>query len=406
MAPRRRLTRASALALVAGGALALPAPAAAAPPCPDPLPTPEYLVRGQTTLESVIVDYRGRLFFTNDAGLLRLDRRGGKPELIAEIEAAGGLAFDTDGKLVVGEGNNIPNGTQGDSTGPSALVKVDTETGEVEPYASDLSMGNGVVRGPDGSFYASNDFGMNIDRIRDGKTERGWAKVDSGNGLVIDSSGKYLYAAQTFRPAAIARVDLADPANVTTYVTADEADSSAGLDGLAIDAGDNIYAAANGSGEVWKVPRAADGSAERPCLVLDNLPGFPDGPSAVAVGVGRGPFGAGNLYVVTFDGSLIELPRAAVAHPVPKLSITARPRTARVGRSKRFRFSVTVESLGVRYPARGAVVRFGGKRAVADAAGKVSVRARFRHAGRKKARASQAGVNGARVVVRVRRRAN
>lgn len=400
---RRRLTRASAPLLLAGGALALPAQAPAAPACPDPLPTPEYLVRGESTLESVIVDYRGRLFFTNESGLLRLDRRGAEPELIAEIEEPGGLAFDTDGRLVVGQGNSIPNGTRGDATGPAALVKVDTETGKVEPYATGLSMGNGVVRGPDGSFYASNDFGMNIDRIRDGETEQGWAKVDSGNGLVIDSSGRYLYAAQTFRPAAIARVDLAEPSNVSTYVAADEPDVAAGLDGLAIDAADNIFAAANGSGEIWKIPRAADGAAERPCLVLDNLPGFPDGPSAVAVGVGRGPFGAGNLYAVTFDGNLIELPGAAVPHATPKLSLAVRPASVRAKRTKRFRFTVTVDSLGVTYPARGAVVRFGGKRAVADAAGKASIRAKFRRAGRRTARASQAGVDGARVRVRVRR---
>ena len=214
--PRALRRRPASAGLLVAAVLALPAPAAAAPACPAPLPVPNYLVEGETTLESVIVDYRGRLFFTNSDSVLRIDGRGAKPKLLAQIEEPGGLAFDTDGKLLVGTGNSPQNGTQGDATGPSGLLKVDTDTGKVEPYATDLSMGNGVVRGPDGSFYASNDFGMNIDRIRAGETERGWAKVDSGNGLVIDSSGRYLYAAQTFRPAAIARVDLADPSNVTT----------------------------------------------------------------------------------------------------------------------------------------------------------------------------------------------
>ena len=88
------------------------------------------------------------------------------------------------------------------------------------PYASGLSMGNGVDRGPDGSFYASNDFGSNIDRIADGQTERGWAKVESGNGLQVDSTGKWLYVAQTFRPAAIQRVEIANPQNVTPFAVA------------------------------------------------------------------------------------------------------------------------------------------------------------------------------------------
>ena len=65
----------------------------------------------------MIVDYRGRLFFTNSTHVLRLDARGGKPKELAEIEEPGGLAFDTDGKLVVGTGNSIPNGTHGDATG-------------------------------------------------------------------------------------------------------------------------------------------------------------------------------------------------------------------------------------------------------------------------------------------------
>jgi sugar lactone lactonase YvrE len=397
---RRRRRAASGLLLAA---LALPAQALAAPPCPSPLPEPNYLVEGETTLESVIVDYRGRLFFTNSTSVLRLDGREAKPKVLAEVEEPGGLAFDGDGGLLVGTGNSAGNGSHGDVDGPSSLTKVDPDTGAAKVYATGLSMGNGLVRGPDGSFYASNDFGSNIDRITGGETERGWAKVDSGNGLVIDSSGRYLYAAQTFRPAAIARVDLADPSAVTTYVAADEADMSAGLDGLAIDAADNIFAAANGAGEIWKVPRANDGSAERPCVLLPDLPPFPDGPSAVAVGVGSGPFGAGNLYAVTFDGNVIELPGTAVPSAAPpRLYLRVQPRSVRRGKRRRFAFQAVVASDGVTYPARGAVVRFAGKRRRADARGRAFVRARFRRTGRVQARVAQGGVRGARVSIRVR----
>ena len=295
-------------------ALALPSAAAAIEACPGSLPEPNYLVTGQTTLESVIVDDRGRLFFTNADRVLRLDGRNVAPVKLADIVEPGGLAFDSDGKLVVGTGNTIPNGVVGNVAGQSGLIKVDPDTGETSTYATGLSMGNGLVRGLDGSFYASDDGGVNIDRITDGRTEPGWAKVISGNGLVIDSSGQHLYAAETFRPAAIARVPLADPgaANTEWMLAANPLDWPAGLDGLAIDGADNIFAAANGSGAVWKVAINGDGSAGTPCTVLSGLPGFPDGPSAVAVGVGDGPFGAGNLYVVTFDGNVIELPGVAV----------------------------------------------------------------------------------------------
>jgi hypothetical protein len=305
----RLMTAAIGVAIALFGVL--PAQATAAPACPGAPPQANYLVTGQTTLESVIVDSRGRLFFTDETSVLRLDERGKPPVRFVDVHEPGGLAFDTDGQLVVGTGNTLSNGAQGDITGPAGLLKVDPDTGQASVYASGLAMANGLVRGPDGSFYASNDGGQNIDRVRAGQTERGWAKVLSGNGLVIDSSGRYLYAAQTFRPAAIARVSLADPSDNTTWLLADPVDWPAGLDGLAIDAADNVFAAANGAGEIWRIGRNPDGSAQPACVLLGGLPGFPDGPSAVAVGAGKGPFGAENLYVVTFDGNVLELPGVA-----------------------------------------------------------------------------------------------
>ncbi len=377
--------------------------AVAAPPCPAP-PEPTYLLRGQTTLESVIVDERGHLFFTNETSLLRLDRRDTEPKRLTDVQDPGGLAFDTDGKLLLGYGNTSANGSHGDIDGPSGLVKVDPDSGETMPYATGLSMANGLVRGPDGSFYASNDFGSNIDRIRDGETERGWAKVESGNGLVIDSSGRYLYAAQTFRPAAIARVDLTDPSQVTTYMLADEPDYPAGLDGLAIDAADSIYAAANGAGEIWKIARTKDGGAARPCVLLDDLPPFPDGPSAVAVGVGDGPFGAGNLYVVTFDGNVIELPRAAALPPpegAAKLRLEARPRVAREEERTRFTFIATLVRADQTTRMGGVSVHFAGKKRRTGRRGRAAIVATPRRAGRLRARARHSRFGKATATIRV-----
>ena len=169
----------------------------------------------------------------------------------------------------MGVGNSIANGTVGDQTGPSGLIRINPKSGSSRPYASGLSMGNGVDRGPDGSFYASNDFGSNIDLIRNGETQRGWAKVDSGNGLQVDSTGKWLYVAQTFRPAAIQRVEIANPQNVTPFAVAPPEDAQAGFDGMDRDAADNLYVAANGAGSVWKVtPDAQDVRAvARPAAV-------------------------------------------------------------------------------------------------------------------------------------------
>jgi len=299
--------------LLAAAALGPAAPAVAAPDCPGGEPATRTLLRGQGTLESVIVGGRGRLYFTNEDSLLRLNRPGGRPKRLTRIADPGGLAFERH-KLIVGYGNNASNGSVGDETGPSGLYRVDPNTGAKRIYATGLSMANGLVRGRDGTFYASNDFGSNIDRIRNRRTERGWAQVESGNGLAIDRNGRYLYVAQTFRPAAVQRVDLRDPSKVTVYAS-DTGQPAAGLDGMARDAANRLFVAANGAGEIWRV---APGPPARFCALLRGLPPFPDGPSAVAVGSRRGRFPATSLYVVTFGGAVIELRNVAVPPRRPR----------------------------------------------------------------------------------------
>jgi gluconolactonase len=303
---RGRWGRALTVGVVGGlimGVMATGA-AAAAPDCPGSPPRVKTLLTGQGMLESVIVDRRGHLFFTSGDGLLRLDRPHSRPILLTQIDSPGGLAFDDDGFVIVGYGNNPQNGQIGDLTGPAGLLRVNPTSGASEVYATGLSMANGVARAPDGAYYASNDFGSNIDRIQNGETERGWSHVDSGNGLAVDRSGSYLYVAQTFRPAAIQRIDLSDPTNVTPYFTADPEDIAAGFDGMARDDDDTLFVAANGSGEIWRFGR---GDPPTACVLLRGLPAFPDGPSAVATGHGRGRFPGRNLYVVAFNGTLLEV---------------------------------------------------------------------------------------------------
>ena len=180
-------------------------------------------------------------------------------------------------------------------------------TGATQVYATGLSMANGVARGPDGTLYGTNDVGSDVDRVLPGGvTQRGWAKVDSGNGDAVDTTGRWLYVNQTFRPAAVQRVDLLHPDQVTTYVApTDPADLAAGLDGMTRDARDDLFLAANGAGQIWKV---APGSPPRLCLLVDGLAKFPSGPSNVAIGVGHSPFPARNLYAVTFGGDVLEIP--------------------------------------------------------------------------------------------------
>ena len=367
-------------------------PAAAAPDCPGAPFETRTLASGQGTLESAIVHPNGKLYFTTSTGLLRLDSPGAEPVMHTLAEEPGGLAIEPDGTIVMGVGNTASNGTVGDETGPSSLIRIDPRTGKSEPYATGLSMGNGVDRGPDGSIYASNDFGSNIDRIEDGETERGWSTVESGNGLQVDSTGKWLFVAQTFRPAAIQRIEIANPDNVTPFAVAPPEDMAAGFDGMDRDPVDNLYVAANGAGSIWKITPAAE-----MCVLLRGLPPFPDGPSAVAVGLHDTAFPPENLYVVAFNGDVTEIAGVAAPGVVPKLRVSVRPRRTVTGERTRFRAKVKADGV----PVEGAAVRLAGKEATTDARGKAKLRRKFKRAGKRRATASKGGYRSARNRIRV-----
>lgn len=271
------------------------------------LPSVRVLHSGCGLLESVIVDRQGRLFFTSQTwegrsrgALLRLDATGAAPVPVAVgIPSPGGLALADDGRLIVGFGDSPGTGLVGNVSPRAGLLLVDPAGGDAEPWVRGLGMANGVARAPDGTVFASNDFGMHLDRVTaDGIVHRRWAKVPSANGLVVDHSGRYLYAAQTFTRAAIRRVDIARPETVTTHARPPLVAALSLLDGLAIDAAGRLYVAANGAGQVWRVD--PDGAI---CAIARGL----GSPSAVAVGRGDSPFPAANLYAVTFGGDVVEI---------------------------------------------------------------------------------------------------
>lgn len=296
---RKAMNRTTLLALGCVVALALPAPAGAAPDC-SPKPAMRTVASGQGVLESIASDRRGRLFYTDTdaARLLRLDRPGAQPTVLAEgIEGILAVMVDRDGSLVVGFGNSNTDALA--DNGNAGLMRVDPNTGAtIEIITRGLDMSNGVTRGPDGAYYASNDFGHGIDRFLNGQVTDNWSPVQTPNGLVIDSAGRYMYAAQTFKPASIARIDLAQPQNVTTYAEAGATDIAAGPDGITRDGVDRLYVAANGAGEVWRVDRD-----RTICALARGLPTV----SSVSFGGGKHGFPRGSLYAVTFTGLLVDL---------------------------------------------------------------------------------------------------
>jgi len=289
------------------GALMAPAAAQAVPDCAR-APVVRVLASGQGQLESVIADDHGRLYFTDLRGgrLLKLGSRSAEPQVLVDgIRAPGGLTWMPDGSLLVGYGDSAATASRETENPQAGLLRVNPKTGAYTVFASGLTMANGVTRGPDGAVYASNDFGIGVDRVLDGRVELAWARLESSNGLAVSTDGETLYAAQTFvANPSIAAISLTDPPTVASYfATTDPADSFAGLDGLTRDDHDRLYVAANIGGAVWRVGKDRHGCA------LARM--APVGPSSVAFGTatGRRPHGAGrrNLYVTTFQGDLLQL---------------------------------------------------------------------------------------------------
>jgi hypothetical protein len=307
MGARRFGTILAALGLGLGAA-AQPSAAAPAPDCTN-APTPHIIYSNQGQLESVIVGKAGRLYFSSTpAGqsgrLMKVDHPGATPHvLVSDITGPGGMVFDQR-KLLLGFGDTAVNGTTGDDNPQSGLFRVNSKTGAKTIFTRGLGMANGVARGPDGAIYASNDFGVKLDRVLDGYVTHGWAEVNSANGLVVDRSGRYLYAAQTFQAPEIARVEIANPSHVTTFAAGSPEDAGAILDGMTRDRAGNLFVAANVGHQIWRVDRQG-----RICVLARGL----SNPSAVAFGRGERRFRGGNLYAVTFGGDVVELPNANAA---------------------------------------------------------------------------------------------
>lgn len=286
--------------------LLLPASAAALEDCPTQ-PKVRVLYSGTGKLESVGVDRKGRIFFTDSTNgtLLRLRNDGRVRTLTTGIDAPGGIVFKRN-YVLVGYGDSLAQAADGELNPEAGMLQVDPRTGKTTPFVDGLQMANGIARGPNGQIFASNDAVTGIDRIRrGGAVDLGWANIKSPNGLAVDRGKRFLFANQTFTAAAIQRIPLDNPAAPSTYYAAAPADAGAGLDGLERAPDSNVlYAAANGAGEIWKV----SGPSEA-CVLAHRVP-FPSGPSDVAFTRGRG-FADGTLLVATFGGELLAIAGAA-----------------------------------------------------------------------------------------------
>ncbi|MFN8112478.1 MAG: SMP-30/gluconolactonase/LRE family protein [Solirubrobacterales bacterium] len=295
---------AAAFAATALGALGLATGASALEDCPTQ-PQPRVVDSSTGAFESIAFDSKGRLFYTRSGQgkLMMIARKGAKPKTVLDgIDGPGGIVFRRNGNVLVGYGDTIAQASDGEADPQAGLIEVDPKTGEHHVFIHGLQMANGVTRGPGGQIFASTDFGTGVDRILKGDVELGWAPLDSSNGMVVDSAKRNLFVNQTFTPIpTIAKIALDDPTGAQPWFTAPD-EAGGFLDGLTRDADGTLYAAANGSGDVWRISGPDEG-----CVLYDGPP-FPSGPSAVAFGRGQGRFPKGSLFVTTFGGQLLQLP--------------------------------------------------------------------------------------------------
>ncbi|MGW4364395.1 SMP-30/gluconolactonase/LRE family protein [Nocardia takedensis] len=273
----------------------------AIPGCPDVGPV-RSLVAEPRTFEAVAVDRHGRLLVSDWLGnkIEVIDAPGAAPRTLASVEAPGGLAPLPDGTVLVGSGISAP-ALLAPTFGFAKLLRLDPDTGAVTPYASELSMGNGVVRAPDGTVFTSNDLVPALDRVDpDGTVHRGWYRETPANGLAVSAEGRTLFANVSIGDTRILAIDTAT-GTARTYFRPPDGYQNAFLDDLDIDARGRLYAPAYFAGQVWRID--TDGSV---CAIATGL----TLPAGITVGAAGSAFGADSVYVTTHSGQVLEIPAA------------------------------------------------------------------------------------------------
>ena len=198
--------------------------------------------------EGPTCDKSGNVFFTETKfnRIMKLTPKGELTVFRENSNAANGLVFDLEERLIACEGNN---------TNPR-VTRTDMQTGRVEVLA-DRSMGltlnapNDVTFDNQGRLYFTDLPGGTVHRIdRDGKVKRilSTPDVQRPNGITISPDDKTLYLVEANQAAGGARMlrvyDLhADgtPVNMRGFHTFYPGRSA---DGITIDSVGNVYAAA------------------------------------------------------------------------------------------------------------------------------------------------------------------
>lgn len=215
-----RLASAAALALLAVvGAPPAPASAVAITRCPWRATT---VASALGSLENLAFDNAGTMLVSRTVGssgqLYRLTPDGKGSTFVPNVAAPGSITV-ADGAAYFTTGNSFLSGVFGAKDG--GIARVDLGSGVLTTVATKLTMPNGMVRLPDGSFVVSRNIGWTTGLTRisaDGTRESRLApSVTMANGLTYDTAHHTVIASMDLQPVStLAIVDVADPSHIRT----------------------------------------------------------------------------------------------------------------------------------------------------------------------------------------------
>lgn len=153
-----------------------------------------------------------------------------------------GMVFDQSGNLYISQ-------YQG------AVVRRITPDGTVSVFAEGFDTPNGLAVDGAGNLYVANVFGGRISRVTPGGTvTQDFISVANPSNVLFNAAGDTLYIAH-YRTSRISKVAIADPGNVTTWVSGAPLN---GPIGMAFDADRNLYVGNYNNGRIFRISPAGD----------------------------------------------------------------------------------------------------------------------------------------------------
>ncbi len=245
--------------------------------------------------EGITFGADGLLYTTTFGVVWRIDPAGTASEFAAVPTALGLAPWGDAGELVVASFGvyNQPDG---------AVYTVSAE-GEATLLTVGIDSPNFVTIAADGSALISDDFDTRVFRVTaGGELTVVIEDVPSPNGMAYSPDGSSFYVASTFT----------DDGQLTRYDVDGEGmpiESSAreimhlGIgstpDGIAVDADNRVYVAANLRSEIWRVDGGAEEVIEGELVTSDVM-----NPASLAFGVGPA-YDPCSIYVTELDGARI-----------------------------------------------------------------------------------------------------